>query len=352
MGQVRCWADDGHDVYLVLYRAGKILKIDTYGRGGLDFRSSLQAPTSRVGKLLQIRDRYRLLGEFLADLKPDLTYSRYLFPAPGLQRALRQAGKFVLEINSNDLSELYLRHFSTGVINQLCRARLFARSDGCVFVTHELADQDAFSECPADRVVIGNGIDPDQVPFVENPGNSQPQVVFVGSPGQSWQGVDKLRLIAQVLDDCVLHVIGPAEAECLAAWGQVPSNVRVYGYLDGPSVSDVLSKMDVGLATLALHRKAMGEACPLKARQYLAYGIPMVAAYRDTDIVDAPPFVLTLPNEEDNILPFAKQISDYVHRVFGDVEVRKAARDFAESRLSEVTKEGDRLAFFEAIVGS
>lgn len=38
----------------------------------------------------------------------------------------------------------------------------------------------------------------------------------------------------------------------------------------------------VCIGTLALHRKNMTEASPLKTREYLAHGFPVIIGYKDT----------------------------------------------------------------------
>ena len=104
---------------------------------------------------------------------------------------------------------------------------------------------------------------------------------------------------------------------------------------------------DVAIGTLALHRKQMDEACPLKVRRYLEFGLPVLLGYRDTDLdsLDAW-WLLRLPNTESNVLSSLQEIESFVQGVRG----RRVPREAVESVVSAVAKESARLAFFEEVV--
>lgn len=64
----------------------------------------------------------------------------------------------------------------------------------------------------------------------------------------------------------------------------------------------------MAVSSLALHRDGLNEASPLKTREYLVAGVPVLTAYRDTDFLRGAPFLLQLPNVEDNVLPHLAEI--------------------------------------------
>jgi hypothetical protein len=93
----------------------------------------------------------------------------------------------------------------------------------------------------------------------------------------------------------------------------------------------------------------MHEACPLKVRECLLYGLPMILGYRDTDFVDEQPwFLLELPAREDNVRAHVREIGAFVERVRG----RRVLRSEVEARLSAEAKERQRLAFLERVASS
>jgi hypothetical protein len=346
-GQVQEWRAHGHECFLIMHGVGQLMGPDGDMRVIDAIQSGDRGATSKLGKLWRFRRQYRFASSMLELVRPDITYSRYMFPFPGLTGALRWAGPLVLEINSDDRLEYFTKHFSTGLYNRIFRNRLLNRADGLVFVTGELARSASFSGYNARRAVIANGIHVETFPFVEDTGNDRPQLCFIGSPGQSWHGLDKLPLLAASLPECTLHVIGPSREECLSVWQLPPPNVLCHGYLDGMSSSELLSRMDIGISTLALHRKNMNEACPLKVRQYFALGLPVIAGYSDPDITEDCGFVLSLPNTEDNISGQLPEVIRFVQRVFRNSTLRNAVRDYASIHMDASRKEMARLDFFE-----
>jgi len=92
----------------------------------------------------------------------------------------------------------------------------------------------------------------------------------------------------------------------------------------------------------------MEEACPLKTRECLAYGLPMVLPYADTDLkyLDAD-FLLKIPNKEDNIQSHGQAIHDFAYRMRG----WRVDRDQI-TLIDQVAKEAERIRFFEEIISN
>ena len=314
---------------------------------------ALSAPFRRQGRaqqMMRLSKQYTFAASALERIRPDITYSRYLFPAWGAWKIVNHCGKLVFEVNSDDSAEYAAKNTLTGIFNKMFRNTVLRTASGLVFVTRELAHSQAFSAFTKTRTVIANGVDCMHFPFLLNPANASPQLGFIGSPGQSWHGLDKLKVLAELLVDCTMHVIGPGEQECRGLWGRVPPNVVMHGYLGETDAQRLMAKMDVGISTLALHRNKMDEACPLKVRQYLAQGLPVIAASEDTDILSDQNFYLRLPNSEGNISPHAKRIADFVRLAFGNIGMREGARKFAMNKMAVEGKEAERLRFFESIL--
>jgi hypothetical protein len=100
------------------------------------------------------------------------------------------------------------------------------------------------------------------------------------------------------------------------------------------------------VGTLALHRKGMEEACPLKLPEYLLTGIPTIIGYRDANFLDVEPwYLLRLPNDEDNVARSVDRIEQWLERVRG----RRVPRAEVEPRVALAWKEAQRLAFVREI---
>ena len=107
--------------------------------------------------------------------------------------------------------------------------------------------------------------------------------------------------------------------------------------------------MDVGISTLSLYLNNMQEASPLKSRQYLAHGLPIIYAYDDTDITQKYEFCLKLPNTPNNIASNIDKLKAFVYKVFQNKIYRSEARRFAKTHLDTSIKEQKRLEFFRKI---
>jgi hypothetical protein len=190
--------------------------------------------------------------------------------------------------------------------------------------------------------VIGDGIDLDNLPPLPAPRNAQPRLAFIGSPGAPWQGVDKLIELAQSFPDISIHIIG---YDRIDGHDSLPKNLCLYGYLKTAEYQKILGTTDCAVGSLALHRISLNESSPLKTRECLAYGLPMILPYDDTDLKDLEAdFLLKIPNKEDNIHTHGQAIRDFAYRMRG----RRVDRNLI-AVIDQVVKERERMQFFEEI---
>lgn len=349
--QIHYWQAKGHKVYRIQHYNGTLIYPD-----GAELKVQCKLfnneTSSKWQRLRRLSIQYECAIKALKEVKPDLTYTRYLFPAKHVDQISEYARRLVIEINSDDRAEYLQKRWTTGLLNALLRHRLLGKANGLIFVTDELAHKLAYSAYTHQRHIIGNGVEVDAFQFSESTDNPVPQLVFIGSPGQSWHGLDKIGVLAEEFKEFNFHIIGPDKLTCAELWTQVPVNVVFHGYLSNTDAQEVIKNMDVGISTLALYRKDMQEACPLKVRQYLAQGLPVIAASKDPDIQCQQDFYLQLSNDEENILSSLDEIRDFVMRVSGDSNIRHSARRYAEQFLSAQKKEAERLVFFERVLSS
>jgi hypothetical protein len=125
----------------------------------------------------------------------------------------------------------------------------------------------------------------------------------------------------------------------------IPENIKIYGESPQSVYGPVLRNATIGIGTLALHRKNMEEACPLKTREYLANGLPVLIAYKDSDLSGKEEFVCQIPNREENITENLEKIGRFA----------KAMKEFRINRdlirhIDSKVKERERLKYFLHIV--
>src|SRR4029077_21153325 len=117
----------------------------------------------------------------------------------------------VAELNSDDQTEYPLTLSRTKLLyHRLTRARVLRAARGYVAVTRELAQRFAGFDRPTE--VIANSIT--LADFAPAPAPaSPPSLVFVGSPGSPWHGLDRVAEIGARLPQWTIDVIGTAAAE-------------------------------------------------------------------------------------------------------------------------------------------
>jgi len=300
------------------------------------------APAGKIKiEINRIRAAQRMLAA-IRTFQPDLIYLRYsiyVFPV----HLLADIAPVVEEINTNDLTQ----HEELGRIhslyNRLTRGLILRRVRGLVTVSRELAISPAFASYRKPTRVIANGIDLDAFVQLPAPSNQTPRLVFIGNPGYSWHGVDKLVTLAKLVPDIQLDIIGYSE---LPKVQPLPGNMTLHGYMSQREYEKVLARADGAISSLALQRVQLEEASPLKSRECLAFGLPLIMAYVDTDLHDLDcDFLLKIPNREDNIQTHASVIRDFAYQMRG----RRVHREQV-SKLDQAAKELDRISFFEELL--
>jgi Glycosyltransferase Family 4 len=331
-GQIAYWRGDGHEVEVFCVSRA------------VEPRSSWRLfPFETMGERFRAT---RALEAATLAWQPDAVYLRLDLFLPPLAKLLRRVPT-VVELQSNDREEAKLRrvnHYSSRLYNELARPIHLSRARGLVCVTHEIAALPHIARHDKPTIVIGNGVD--LVKLRELPAaDGQPRAVFLASVGQAWHGVDKLIWLADRLPEVQFDFVGYRPQDLPSP---PPPNLAAHGVLSREQYEPILASSDVGLGTLALHRLSMREACTLKVREYLGYGLPIVIGYEDTDLMGYDPwYVLRLPNEEGNVRERVDEIRAFIRRVHG----RRVPRAEIEDRIGAHVKERRRLDFIRGAVG-
>lgn len=337
--QVAAWNRMGHEARLFMHTADPESRSDLIDGDYFFYTTSGKIAT----EFNRIQAMQRMVSA-IRNFRPDIIYLRYsiyVYPA----HRLTSIAPVVEEINTNDLTQ----HEGLGGVyslyNRLTRGIFLRRVRGLVTVSRELAASSAFAPYHQPTRVIANGCVLDDFPQLPAPSNEIPHLVFIGNPGYIWHGVDKLVDLACRFPDIHIDIIG---YDKLPDFEPLPNNLTLHGYLSMQEYQKVLANADTAISSLALHRVQLEEGSPLKSRECLAFGLPLVVAYADTDLdrTDCD-FLLKIPNKEDNIQTHAHSIRDFAYRMQG----RRADREFLRKYIDTDQKEAIRLSFFEEILG-
>jgi glycosyltransferase involved in cell wall biosynthesis len=294
---------------------------------------------TRLGRFEKMR---RIVSEMMA-WQPDLVYKRFGPYYPFFEKIWRST-KHILEINTDDRHEYQINAPHRYYYSLSTRNRLLNKVSGLVFVSHEVSQKPHYTRFRKPYVVVPNGIDLRQFTPLPAPNNATPHLVFIGTPGQPWHGTDKLLMLAQRFPSWHFDLIGPS----ISDFGEpLPLNVTAHGLMNRNEYQPVLAQADVAIGSMALHRVGIHENSPLKLPEYMAYGLPAIVGYKESNFPDEVDFLLQLPSVPNNVEANVDRIEQFVLRSMG----KRVPRD-AIQHIDAHHKEQQRVAFFKQIMAT
>lgn len=337
---ISIWRQLGHKVTLVMACREYSAKWSDFESGKLRVLDSVMfswdSDARRVSAELQI-------VRYVQKLAPDFVYLRNLVPTPGLLK-LPRICPVLLEINTEEFYEYALVSPIRSLYYSLVARWMLSQAHGFVVVSNEIANSPHYKKFNKPTIVIANGAIISENKIVPPSGNIRPRFVCLFDRDWPWVGIDKLRALALALPEFKIDLIGALDPARYGLMG-LP-NVTIHGRIeDYNALRDLLSHVDIGISTIALHRNRMSEASPLKSREYLSHGIPIITGYDDTDFPRGADFLLQLPNTEDNIVSNLGAIVNFAARW---VNRRLTIDDIKP--ICQLEKERKRLDFAAAIV--
>ncbi len=324
--QVQAWVKLGNNVCVLLILPANSMPIENtplreIHRKGLIKAIYLKKNMSFSFELL--RYKIGLSKIFNKALKlinlenPNIIYARASIFQP-FYKKLGHFYKLILEVNTDFKSEIKLQAYQSPkfllryLYFKIFGSEILKNVDGICSVTFEI-DQSIKS---TKSVVVPNSIDvnlySDVIKFKKKNKKKEKSIFFIGSPNMPWHGVDILEKLAIKLPEITFHVVGIS----ISNPSTKPKNMIYHGFLKKEEYLPILINSTAAIGTLALHRKKMNEACPLKVREYVACRIPVIVPYLETTfkINGYPSWALVLENNEKKILAAADKISTFINQ--------------------------------------
>lgn len=218
------------------------------------------------------------LAQQVAAFEPSVIYARWLAPVAGLHARLSSIAPLVLDIHADDVSAVARRSFVRRLYFMCCRGEELKSVAGATFVVGELAQHARFDLIGGPRDVFMNGS------WLSRRAESPDPPLRVGlSTGgvNHWTGLDRLSELAEQLHQCAEWVVVCPQAEQERVSRSVGKWVQVVGTSSEAEYVAELSTWSLALGTLALERAGLRTASPLKVRDYLGLGVPMILPYWD-----------------------------------------------------------------------
>ena len=334
--QMRAWKELGHEVHGFF-----LCPSSAAGKPSL-IKDSLAWFTRYNSNFALFFDRPLVLKKLaiaIRKFRPTIVYFRQAIYFPTLVGLLNRMAPFLVEINTDDLAEFdAIKPRLFALYNRITRYWITRKACALVCVSEEIQQiEKQRQNVPC--FTMANGIITRDIPFYPSSTSSRMTIGLIGSPGYPWHGIDEICRLAALPDfqNMNFRIVGIRPEELNR--GKNQKNVSFLGYLIGEELEKAFQSFDVSFGTVSLHRKNMREASPLKVRDYLARGIPVILPYKDTDLDSQHfEFCLKLPNCQNNLVESKTMILDFVSRCYHSKSLRRQARDFAVNQLDYVSK--------------
>ncbi|MBT3069768.1 glycosyltransferase [Rhodomicrobium sp. Az07] len=346
LGQISSWKAAGHEAHIFsltpLHRKPGAFEFDRHGEIiGCIRQDHLErfrhARLGFVNKLLSAPTLAGAVGAY----RPDVIYYRQNGPwYPGIGAVLRLAPT-VAELNGNIAQEVVWGR-ANALYRSWTQGRLWRHVHGFVSVSYDIASE--YRQFGKPIAVIPNSMwGPPQL--TKASANMAPAFVFVGSQladNGAWHGVDKIMRLARAMPASRFNIVGLTRADTPDL--SPPPNVFFHGPLFGEQLEAIYRNSDVGIGTLALHRRFMDTNSALKPLEYLMYGLPVILGYRETEErLNNADYALLIGNHEQNVTDNLEAIAAFAEFWRG----RRVTADLGY--LSGEQIEQRRLAFLARI---
>jgi glycosyltransferase involved in cell wall biosynthesis len=232
----------------------------------------------------------------------------------------------VPEIEAND----DIRSKAKAHLEKKIAPRQFTLGKGIVAVTQEILDYECSraSNKIENKFIYPNGIEyPDDFSLQDQRGDVIPEILFVANHFSPWHGLDLLIRSTQTSRvPFKLHLIGEITQDQRESIG-LDRRYIIHGRRTIAEISALVPRCWIGLSSFALYRKKMTQACTLKVREYLRYGIPVYSGHRDV-FDNQVEFYRCGECDIDSIIQFAHKV-----RSLSRKEVSEKARTYIDKSI-------------------
>ncbi len=309
-----------------------------------------------------VRTLLRAYGEGDILILRKLTYS------PMLYWLLRQKTfKLIMEYHTLDrnlykLSRRRLVYLSASLAGKLMEPLIAAK----VTVTHEIKIQEQKShgtqlpiEVIPNGVMLSDGLQ-GQMPVFDG---KHLTMVFVASQYHAYHGLERVLLgmlgyhgevkLTLVMVGLAMEDLPGATQSLLLQVGEKVC-LKQEAQLSAKALALVYAGCHLGLGTLGLYKLSMREACSLKVREYLRYGLPFVYAGNDVEFSGDEMFCLQVDDEDVplamiEVIAFVNQLSDKRDKLLAACQA-KMVEISLENKMAQYYQLAQRVAHGGAVL--
>jgi hypothetical protein len=206
---------------------------------------------------------------------------------------LRKYCKIYVEVNTKYRFETKDTNKWFYFSNYISEKMIYRSAQAVLPVTKDMGNY-VKSVYPNSRIIIlGNGYDPvdydfknkinyDELKGYLQKGENKLKFIWVGTPFL-WHGLDRMLQIISQLDNAVLFIVGNSKKlhEIIKLYNSKNYRIFCLGERNLQELQVLYNICDFGLGSFGLDRLNITDGAPLKVREYLYYGLPVIIGYYD-----------------------------------------------------------------------
>ena len=186
-----------------------------------------------------------------------------------------------------------------------------------------------------------NGIELDNYTYEYNRNNANGLHLISIANIDFWHGYDRILYGMKNYYDSnnkikvYFHIVGEGEElnnlKMIAERLSLNSKVTFYGNLDGKELDQIAKISDIGIGSIANHRKSLEKDSALKNREYCVRGIPFIISSDDDAFVNFK-YLYKVPQDESPI--DIVEIINFYNNIISTSNYKKEMIDYAMNNLS------------------
>ena len=295
---------------------------------------------SRKNNYIGVNKFFDIVGCNIEE-KYDFVYIRYMVANVGLLKLVRKLKKIGIRIIVEIPTYPYLTE-----INKNIRGRIICSIDKYItnnlhkYVDNISVTNDIEKLFNIETIKINNAVDVENVKPVANRNKKDTINMIAIANIERWHGYD--RLIEGISEyyknktykkNVKLYIVGNGNKEIK---DDLINRVKKYklenyiiftGVKNGDELDKLYEKIDIGISSLSLNRAGGGHD-PVKAKEYIAKGIPVVMGYEDRLIPSTNEFIYKVEDDDSKI-----NINSIIEWYINLKNTNEEIRIFAEENL-------------------
>ena len=273
--QVTSWQKLGHEVKVVLLTK---TNSETYN---FNVPTIVFKSDSKITRYFSRRNAFRYL---LSVHKDWIVYRRYALMIPVEILSMKKLDT-VIELNTNNRFFYKERGKLQFLWFQIQNSFIAKLAIGACAVTSEIEELNAndFKKVST----FTNAINLESFKSVSRNVSSQ-KLIFLAGDNFSWNGIHILQNLVNALPNYEIDVYG-ISTEIFK-----DNRIHFFDFITKEELDHRFSEYVAGITTLQLEKIGLNEAAPLKTREYLLRGLPVIGRFNDSGLANDFPFFFKL----------------------------------------------------------